>query len=114
MEAVFRAIADPTRREMLGRLAAGPLVVAQLGQGFPISQPAVSQHLKVLRDAGLVRSERQGRQRLYHLEPQGLQQVASWVQRFESFWEARLDGLEAVLDALGPYGTDEPGEVDDA
>ena len=67
-----------------------------------MSQPAVSQHLKVLREAGLVRPERRGRERLYHLEPQGLQPVADWVGSFASFWEARLDGLEAVLDAMEP------------
>lgn len=100
MDLVFRAIADPTRREMLLRLVRGALIASELGAGFGMSQPAISQHLKVLRDSGLVRVERVGRQRRYHLEPDGLVVVRDFVRTFEQFWNERLDDLDDVLTAI--------------
>lgn len=102
MNDLLRAVADPTRRQMLTRLRRGPAPAARLGEGFAMSQPAISQHLKVLREAGLVESQRQGRQRVYRLRPQGLQAVHDWVKQFESFWQERLDALEHVLDDMEP------------
>jgi DNA-binding transcriptional ArsR family regulator len=97
MEPVFHAIADSSRRQMLQRLASGPRPASELGRGLRMSQPAVSQHLKVLREAGLVSVEPAGRRRLYRLRPEGLQAVHDWVQTFERFWAERLGDLEQVL-----------------
>lgn len=95
---VFRALADPTRRAVLERLSEGPRSVGDLLESFTLSQPAMSQHLKVLREAGLVRVEAQGRTRLYALAPEGLEPVGRWLGHFERFWRAGLDGLGAYLD----------------
>jgi DNA-binding transcriptional ArsR family regulator len=94
----FRAISDPTRRAILDRLSAGEAAAGQLGDAFEMSQPAVSQHLRILRDAGLVRQRRVGRRRLYRIEPQPLREVYDWVIHYERFWAARLDALGALLD----------------
>ncbi len=100
MDPVFRAIADPSRRLMLRRLSAGSRPASELGRGLSMSQPAVSQHLKVLREAGLVSSSRRGRQHVYRLRADGLRAVFAWVKTFEAFWGARLDDLDALLDEL--------------
>ena len=80
--AVFRAIADPTRRRLLEALRGGPLSVNRLAESFPVSRPAISKHLRCLREAGLVSEERQGRRRLYRLQPQALGEVRGWVDAF--------------------------------
>jgi DNA-binding transcriptional ArsR family regulator len=80
--AVFRAIADPTRRRLLEALRAGPRSVNRLAESFPVSRPAISKHLRLLRQAGLVSEERRGRQRIYHLQPQALGDVRGWVDTF--------------------------------
>ena len=77
---IFRAIADPTRRAILDRLRAGPTAVNVLAADFDQSRPAVSKHLRVLREARLVTEQRDGRERRYRLEPAALQQVAAWVE----------------------------------
>lgn len=100
MDTVFRALADDTRRQMLLRLVAGELPASSLGEGFAMTQPAVSQHLKVLREAGLVSIRSVGRQRMYRLRPAAIRAVHDWAARFESFWSQRLDALEDVLDTL--------------
>jgi DNA-binding transcriptional ArsR family regulator len=98
-EDVFRAIADPTRRALLDRLREeGERTVGQLADEFDTTLPAVSQHLKVLRDAGLVRVTQNGRQRLYRIEPAPLRDVGAWISHFERFWETRLDELGLYLD----------------
>lgn len=94
----FRAISDPTRRAILDALASGERAVGELGEHFPISQPALSQHLRVLRDAGLVAPRRDGRRRLYRLRPEPLRAVYDWVAHYERFWDAKLDALGAYLD----------------
>ncbi len=112
MDQVFRAIADPSRRQMLQRLAGSPRPAAELGRGLGVSQPAVSQHLKILREAGLVASTREGRRRIYRLQPEGLKAVFAWVQHFEDFWSERLDALDSLLDELPdeePEASDEGG-----
>jgi len=87
---VFRAVADAPRRSMLDRLAFEELPVMKLAESFEMSLPAVSQHLKVLREAGLVREERQGRQRVYRLVPGPLKEISDWVDHYEKFWTTRL------------------------
>ena len=100
MDLVFRAVSDPTRRAILDLLAEGERAVNELLSHFSFSQPALSKHLKVLREAGLVVKRAVGRQRLYSLEAQGLRSVAEWVAHYERFWSAKLDALGDVLDAM--------------
>jgi DNA-binding transcriptional ArsR family regulator len=95
---VFRAIADPTRRAILDRLRAGPAPVNALAADFDLSRPAVSKHLRVLREARLVSEQRQGRERFYALEPLPLQRVAGWVEGYRSFWQRNLDHLKRYLE----------------
>jgi DNA-binding transcriptional ArsR family regulator len=95
---VFRAIADPTRREILRRLAAGPQTVGSICEHFRISQPSISAHLDVLREVGLVRVQPEGRYRRYALEPAPLAEVAEWLHYFERFWKQHLKRLGAALD----------------
>jgi DNA-binding transcriptional ArsR family regulator len=94
----FRAIAHPTRRGILDALASGDRSVADLTRLFEVSQPAVSQHLEVLRRARLVRSRQVGRQRIYELDPAPLREVFDWAARYERFWRERLGRLGQVLD----------------
>lgn len=100
-EDVFRAIADPTRREILDILADGSASTSELVSRFPISQSAVSQHLAVLRTAGLVTSEPQGRRRINRLDASGLREIVEWLERYERFWDQAFDRLGTVLDASG-------------
>ncbi|MES1256960.1 MAG: metalloregulator ArsR/SmtB family transcription factor [Acidobacteriota bacterium] len=90
---VFRAVADPTRRELLDLLAGGDLNVMKMAESFQMSLPAISQHLKVLREAGLVRERSEGRMRLYTLVPGPLEEIADWVGEYETFWQTRLGKL---------------------
>jgi DNA-binding transcriptional ArsR family regulator len=83
---VFRAIADPTRRALLDRLRAGDLAVSDLAGPFRMTQPAVSQHLRILRDAGLVRAEQVGRQRVYRLNARPLRDVFEWAGLYRSLF----------------------------
>jgi DNA-binding transcriptional ArsR family regulator len=96
---VYFAIADPTRRALLLRLAnEGEKNVSDLLDPFSISQPAVSKHLRILREAKLVRSRKEGRERLYAVEPRKLRQVYDWVSHFEKYWDEKLDALGEYLD----------------
>jgi DNA-binding transcriptional ArsR family regulator len=97
---VYHAIADPTRRAMLVLLTQSDKSVQELAQPFEISQPAVSQHLKVLREAGLVTVTRKGRRMLYRVEPAPLKEVYNWLEHFGRFWEKKLDALGAYLDTM--------------
>lgn len=94
---IFRALADPTRRALYERLAGGEMTVSELRTGTPISQPAVSQHLSVLRGAGLVSERREGRNAYYRAEPDGLNPLLGWVERYRAFWPDRVEKLKAVL-----------------
>jgi len=96
---VFRAIADPTRRHLLDRLGEGEHTVSELLVPLPMSQPALSKHLRILREAGLVGVRKEGRQRRYRLEAARLQEVARWLSHYERFWTDRLDRLGDYLDA---------------
>ena len=100
----FAALAEPHRRKMLELLAPGPLAAGALASAFALSAPAVSQHLRALREAGLVKVETQGTRRIYSLDPEGLAEVESWVHSVRGFWSNRLDRLEAAL-------RDEKGET---
>jgi DNA-binding transcriptional ArsR family regulator len=95
---VFRAIGDPTRRALLDRLRAGPAPVNELAARFRQTRPAISKHLRLLRRARLVTERRVGRQRLYQLQPRPLQEVASWIEGYRSFWLASLDNLKRYLE----------------
>lgn len=97
-EDVFRAIADPTRRAILDRLRGGPSPVNELADDFAQSRPAISKHLKVLRDARLVSEQRVGRERLYKLEPAPLRQVVGWIEGYRAFWQINLDSLKRYLE----------------
>ena len=95
---VFRAISDPTRRAILDRLRGGAAPVNALAADFAQSRPAISKHLRVLRDARLVREERVGRARVYRLDPAPLQQVAGWIEGYRLFWQRSLDNLKHHLE----------------
>jgi DNA-binding transcriptional ArsR family regulator len=95
----FTALADPNRRRMVELLALGPRPAGAIAAGFELSAPAVSQHLKALREAGLVRVEVDGQRRIYSLDPDGLAEFDQWLGKVRTFWSARLDALEAVLEA---------------
>lgn len=97
----FHAVADPTRRAILDRLRSGEAPVTELASGFAMSRPAVSKHLRVLRDARLVRERRggaDGRQRIYSITPAPLGEVASWVQGYADFWPANLQSLRRHIE----------------
>jgi DNA-binding transcriptional ArsR family regulator len=95
---VFRAIADPTRRAILDRLRAGGAPVNALAADFSQSRPAISKHLRVLRQARLVREQRVGRERRYELDPAPLQQVAGWIEGYRAFWQTNLENLKRYLE----------------
>ena len=95
---VYNAIADPTRRAILDLLRQGEQPVKQIAQPFSISLPAVSQHLSVLCEAGLVVQRKEGRQRFYRLNPEPLKQVSDWVNHYEQSWQEKLDVLGDYLE----------------
>lgn len=90
---VFQAIAHPARRQILDALAGGEAPVNELSEPFAMSRPAVSQHLRVLREAGLVVERREGRQRIYRLDSAPLREVRDWVSSYDRFWQERLEAL---------------------
>ncbi len=105
----FGALADPTRRELLDLLSRGERTAGELGSVFPsVSQPGLSRHLRVLREAGLVRARRQSRHRIYSLRSEGLAPVDFWISKYRGFWETELDALESFLDAQGRAGARRP------
>ena len=96
---VFRAIADPTRRAILDRLRAGPANAGALAADFRSSRPAISKHLRVLRDARLVVDQRIGRERVYAVQPLPLQSVAGWLEGYRLLWQSSLTQLKRNLEA---------------
>ena len=98
LSAAFAALADPTRRAILARLAQGHTHVGELAQPFAISAPAISRHLKVLQEAGLIEREVDARWRICHLRPQGLQVAHDWLAQYRAYWEASLDRLAELLE----------------
>lgn len=103
----FSALADPTRRAILARLASGPATVTELADPFDISMPAISRHLKVLEQAGLIAQDRDAQYRPRRLEAQRLKAAAAWLERYRRFWEGSLDRLEAHLKAIAPKEPDD-------
>ncbi|WP_099899742.1 helix-turn-helix transcriptional regulator [Streptomyces sp. TLI_171] len=99
---VYGALANPVRRQLLHALLDGPRAVNDLAGRFELSRPAVSEHLQVLRQAGLVREEPRGRQRYYHLVADPLAEVSRWLHPFEHYWRGRLTALGELLDATAP------------
>lgn len=93
----FVALADPTRRRIVDLLARGPQPAGELAKRFTLTQPAVSQHLRALRDAGLVHVRRDAQRRIYSLDPRGLAEVDAWLSRYRAFWSTHLDALERAL-----------------
>jgi DNA-binding transcriptional ArsR family regulator len=103
-QTAFTALADPTRREVLEQLRGGPRPVSAIAARLPVSRPAVSQHLKVLKEAGLVREQRQGTRRIYEIDPKGLGPLRAWLDRF---WDAALDAFKAEVEKPQHEGEDE-------
>jgi DNA-binding transcriptional ArsR family regulator len=99
-DVVFRALADPSRRAIFEMLTRGEAPVKDITAGFTISQPAVSQHLAVLRDAGLVSERREGRLAYYRVQPEGLRPLIDWIAHYQAFWVERLDRLQDVLEEM--------------
>lgn len=97
---LFTALADPTRRAILARLAEGEAMVTELAEPFHLSLPGVSKHLKVLQRAGLVKQGRKAQWRPCRLEPAPLKEVADWMERYRVLWEERHDRLEELLQEL--------------
>jgi DNA-binding transcriptional ArsR family regulator len=98
-EATFQALADPTRRAVLDLLRRGSQPAGQIAEAFPVSRPAISKHLRLLRRAHLVREHREGRHRVYQLNPEPLRAVDSWLEHYRSFWSASLTSLKAFVEA---------------
>jgi DNA-binding transcriptional ArsR family regulator len=96
--AAFRALADPTRRGVLDLLRRGSLPAGEIARAFPVSRPAISKHLRLLRRARLVRERREGRRRLYQLNPEPLRVVDSWLSNYRLFWEMNLADLKAFVE----------------
>lgn len=99
---VFKALGDPTRRAIFEKLAGGGMHASALRDGMAISQPAMSQHLAVLRQASLVREERRGRFVHYEVDPTGVAMIAQWLARYRAYWPARVDALKDVVKDLKP------------
>lgn len=97
IDGVFRALADPTRRQVLERLGRSPASVSELAKPFDMALPSFVEHLKILEGYGLVRSAKTGRVRTYQLVPNRLQQAEDWLARQRTFWTARLDQLDSYL-----------------
>jgi DNA-binding transcriptional ArsR family regulator len=98
-EATFSALADPTRRAVLDLLRKGRQPAGQIAEAFPISRPAISKHLRLLRRAHLVNEQREGRNRFYRLNPEPLKAVDSWLEQYRVFWSTSLANLKAFVES---------------
>ena len=97
---IFTALADPSRRAIFESLTRGEAAVKDLTARFDISQPAVSQHLAALKEAGLVRGRREGRNVFYRVEPRGLEPLVDWIAHYRAFWTQHVDRLERLLETM--------------
>jgi DNA-binding transcriptional ArsR family regulator len=95
------ALGDPTRRQIFERLREGPRSVGELAEGLPVSRPAVSQHLRVLKEAGLVRDRQEGTRRLYRVDPEGLSALRAYLERY---WDVALEAFKEAADAAAREG----------
>ena len=98
-EVTFQALADPTRRAVLDLLRRGAQPAGHIASAFPVSRPAISKHLRLLRRAHLVREHREGRNRIYQLNPEPLRAVDSWIEQYRVFWAASLNNLKSFVEA---------------
>ncbi|MHA6297799.1 ArsR/SmtB family transcription factor [Devosia sp. CAU 1758] len=94
---IFKVLSDPTRRAILERLAAEEMTATDLREGFAITQPAMSQHLAVLRGAGLISERRAGRYAHYRVDPEGFAPLHGWLARYRAFWPSQIDNLKDLL-----------------
>lgn len=108
LDAVFFALSDQTRRGLLGRLRGVELTAGALADGFQVTRPAVSRHLRILREAQLVTEKRRGRERVYTLTPEPLAGATTWLEDYRVFWSARLADLKALIESL----PDDPSDAD--
>src|SRR5262249_6297562 len=97
-EFTFQALSDPTRRALLDLLRQGRQPAGQIAEAFPVSRPAISRHLRLLRRAHLVREHREGRNRIYELNPEPLRAVDSWIEQYRVFWAQSLNNLKAFVE----------------
>ena len=97
MEDALRALADPSRRSIVARLARGPVTAGELAAMFPIARPGVSRHLRVLREAGLVEVRAEAQRRVYSLRPDPLAEIDTWLGPYRALWEQRLDALHTEI-----------------
>ena len=100
LDAVFSALANPTRRAILARLARGEASVGELAEPSAMTQPAISRHLKVLEEAGLISRTREAQRRPCHLEAAPMAQAVAWLEQYRKFWEGRFQRLDALLEEL--------------
>jgi len=107
------ALADPTRREMLGRLSTGEMTVSELSEPFDLSPPGITKHLKVLERAGLVERSRRAQWRPCRLRPEPLRDVSEWVDHYRKLWEERFDRLDEYLQQLQTKAQKEPDNESD-
>lgn len=97
---VFQAIADPVRRDIINLLAQKPLTINSIADNFSISRPAVSKHLKILQECGVVAIRKEGRLRYCDIQPDQLSEVAIWIEQYRKLWESKLDSFETYLNNL--------------
>ncbi len=114
LSSTFAALADPTRRAILARLASGEATVTEVASPFDLSLPAISKHLKVLQRAGLIEQGRHAQWRPVRLKPERLRDVADWVNQYRRHWEASLDRLDDYLRELQTTAAAEPADSKDA
>jgi DNA-binding transcriptional ArsR family regulator len=98
-EATFQALADPTRRAVLDLLRRGSQPAGDIAGAFPVSRPAISKHLRLLRRAHLVQEHREGRHRVYRLNPEPLRAVDSWIEQYRAFWKMNLNSLKSFVES---------------
>jgi DNA-binding transcriptional ArsR family regulator len=109
---VFQAVADPNRRAILGLLATHQLTLSGVAQNFHISRPAVSKHVKILEECGLIRIRRKGRERYCEANLEKLSEISTWLEQYRVMWEEKLDALDAYLTELQSAAMDETSEHD--
>jgi DNA-binding transcriptional ArsR family regulator len=98
-QGIYSVIADPHRRQIIDMLAAGDKSAGEIAQQFEISRPAIVKHLRILEEHGLVEIQQVGRERKHHLTPKPLREVHDWINRYETFWKDRLQGLKHLIES---------------
>lgn len=107
---VFQAIADPTRREIINLVAQQSLNLNSVAEQFDISRPAISKHIKILTECGLIEIKQQGRERYCEARLQKLNEVSDWIEQYSRFWNTKLDALEVYLSELQATARPKPGK----